>query len=122
MVTGSIQIGVSFDNQISSLLSSIGDSYILCGFWISEDCFHDLDMLVGRVFYKWLTTDVVKAMSGLVSTIKNINEPTIPWYFLRSLSEASLPLSFGTSCRDSFIGVFIGFAWSRKNFYKTFSM
>ncbi len=95
------------------------DFLILLGLWV----WFSLPRCVGGwSFSKRLATDVAKAIFGLVSTIAKTMEPIILWYFSRSMSEACFPLSFGTSWIDSFMDVFVEFAWSRRNFWRTFSM
>ena len=66
-------------------------------------------------------TEVAKAMSGLVSTMENIIEPVMPWYFSFSAAVA-WPSVRGCRIDDSFIGVVAVCALSRWNLLRTLSM
>ncbi len=69
---------------------------------------------------KRLTTNLAKAISGLVRTFENISDPVMPWYRSRTACVASGP-SFERSMA-SFIGVFHGLARSRWYFERILSM
>ena len=51
---------------------------------------------------KWLTANTIKAMSGLVSIIGNITEPTMLWYLLTSFLLAVFLLAMSST--ECFIG------------------
>ncbi len=67
-----------------------------------------------------LTTDVAKAMSGLVSIIENINDPIMPWYCSCSALLASSH-SFEKNI-PSFIGVLHSLAKARWDFFRNLSI
>ena len=57
-------------------------------------------------------TEMANAMSGLVSTIENMMEPVMLWYFSFSAVVASLSMQ-GSRRADSFIRMVAAFALSR---------
>ena len=72
-------------------------------------------------FAKQLTSEVAKAMLGLVSIIENIIDPIIPWYLFFSKGEASPSVRWARSM-DSFIDVLTRLALLRWNVARTFLM
>lgn len=65
-----------------------------------------------RFFANRAAIEVANVMSGLVSTIENMIEPVIPWYF-SFLAVVAWPSVRGYGSADSFISVIAGWALSK---------